>query len=564
MCRNLSRSVSRGSIRVSTSCTTKGGFLEFDFVIAPGADPGQIRLAFDGIEDLQLDHVGNLLLKISGGEIALSKPELSQRFNGGERPVAGDFAFRDENELAFKIGRYDQEATLVIDPAFGFSTYLGGTDDEFNSRIAVGSDGGIYLTGTTRSTDFPVGPGSALGGTGDVFVTKLDPTGQQAIFSVFYGGSALEIAEGIAIDPLGRIYLVGETGSEDLPTTTDAFQTEFAGPPTLVPGQEPFHTADVFVAQFSEDGSTLEYGTYVGGEAFDRGLDIAIDAAGSAYISGWTSSQDFPTTPGVFQRAFAGSRSFFSEDVLVCKLNAEGTDLVYSTYLGGRGNQRARAIAVDGSGNAYVTGELGDGEFPTTPGTFKQELLDRLGDAFVTKLDAAGTEPLYSTLLGGSLEDVGLDIAADALGNAFAVGETGSKDFPTTEGAFQVNFGGEVREFPLFGGDGFLTKFNTQGSDLVFSSFRGGERHDGVTAIALQQDTGTAFVTGYTGSLDFPVTPDAFQGTFAGSMSDFNGDAFIARFNGTTGELIFAVSHTNLCTNSGSGSLPKQWYRAVM
>jgi hypothetical protein len=262
------------------------------------------------------------------------------------------------------------------------------------------------------------------------------------------------------VDGAGNAYVTGFTFSADFPTTPGAFDTTFN------PG-----TFDAFVTKLNPAGSALVYSTYLGGASTDQGFGIAVDAAGNAYVTGWTVSADFPTTPGAFDTTAAGA------DAFVTKLNPAGSALVYSTYLGGASTDQGFGIAVDGAGNAYVTGLTVSADFPTTPGAF-DTTFNGGGDAFMTKLNPAGSALVYSTYLGGASNDQGSGIAVDGAGNAYVTGSTFSADFPTTPGAFDTTFNGSI--------DAFVTKFaiappeSTPGkvtgggqieSDPVFSPF---------------------------------------------------------------------------------------------
>jgi len=388
-----------------------------------------------------------------------------------------------------------------------YSTYLGGSGGDASTGIAVDASGNAYVTGSTSSTDFPTTPGAVqptYGGAGDVFVTKLDPTGSTLLYSTYLGGSGDDASSGIAVDTLGNVYVTGYTSSTDFPATPGAFQKTYGG-----------GLADAFVAKVNPTGNApLLYSTYLGGSDIDIGYAIAVDAAGNAYVSGHTASSNFPTTSGAFQTTLGGSVNAF-----VTKLNPTGSAPLYSTYLGGSGMDAAQGIAVDSLGNAYVSGYTDSGDFPTTLGAF-QTTFGGGTDAFVTKLNPAGIAPLiYSTYLGGSGNDVGYGIAVDAAGNAYVTGYAGSADFPTTAGAFQTAYGGGSA-------DAFVTALNPTGSaPLLYSTLIGGSNNDGGQWIALDP-FGSAYVAGFTISTNFPTTPGAFQTTYGGGLSD----AFVTKF----------------------------------
>lgn len=335
----------------------------------------------------------------------------------------------------------------------------------------------------------------------------IDPT---LAFSTYLGGSGTDSGEGIAVDTAGNAYITGSTVSTNFPVTPGAFQTMRAGA---------FTNDDAFVTKMNPTGTALIYSTYFGGSNRDVGNDIALDSAGNAYITGQTDSGDLPTTPGAFRTTPVGSDEF---DVFAMKLNATGTALVYSTYLGpviGLG------IAVDSAGNAYITGQA-NGDYPTTPGAF-QTVSGGSSEAFVTKLNPTGTALVYSTFLGGSGFDVGSEIAIDSAGNAYVTGRA-EPGFPVTPGAFQTSFGGAVW-------DTFVTKLNSTGTALVYSTFLGGNGVDSGMGIAVNT-AGNAYVTGSTSSSNFPVTPGAFQ-----TVKGDGNDAFVTELSAAGNALIYST-----------------------
>jgi hypothetical protein len=331
------------------------------------------------------------------------------------------------------------------------------------------------------------------------------------VYSTYLGGSETDEGYGIAVDTSRNAYVMGETTSTDFPTTAGAFQTTNAG------------STGVYVTKLNPNGSALAYSTYLGGSDIDNGLDIAVDTSGNAYVTGRTFSTDFPTTPGAFQTTHGGGH----HDTFVTQLNRTGSALVYSTYLGGGGTDNGSAIAVDASGNAYVTGKTNSRVFPTTPGAFQTTSGGGKYDAYVTELNPTGTGLVYSTYLGGSGTDYGYGLAVDTSGNAYVTGYTSSTNFPTTPGAFQTTNGGR--------NDAFVTKLNPTGTGLVYSTYLGGGDRDSGNGIAVDTSS-NAYVTGETGSSDFPITPGAFQRTFDGSS-----DAFVTKLNRTGTDLLYST-----------------------
>ena len=491
--------------------------LEYDFIVAPGADPKRIVLAFRGADRLDIDALGDLVLHTSGGVVRLQKPYIYQEKSGRRQEIAGRYALHGANRVGFEVAAYDRSRPLVIDPVFLFySTYLGG---ERGEAIAVDRFGSAYVAGYALSTDVPTTPGAFQpnpAGGRDVFVTKLNPRGTRIVYSTYLGGTGEDTSAGIAVDTRGNAYVAGTTSSTDFPTTAGAFQTACAGSGTC---------ADAFVAKLNRDGSGLIYSTYVGGSSGDAGWAVAVDDNGSAYIRGATGSVDFPTTNGAFQTAAAGDI-----DVFVAKLNPAGSGLIYSTYLGGDGqdDDLGGGIAVDRRGNAYVTGHTKSLNFPTTPGASQPAYGGGLWDAFVTKLDPTGSSLVYSTYLGGTGFDQAFAIAVGRNGDAYVTGRTTSTDFPAVN-AFQGAYRGSF--------DGFVTKIDATGSFLDYSTYLGGSSGEEANGIAVDR-FGNAHVTGVTNSNDFPITPGAFQPAHAGGNTQ---EGFVTKLNPAGSTLAYST-----------------------
>lgn len=444
--------------------------LEYDFVVAPGTNPGVIRWSVRGADELNVDEKGELVMRIGTSEARWRTPKVFQELGSTKVEVPCSYRLYGPNEIGFEFAKYDTSLALVIDPVLAYSTLLGGVNNEFGWGAAIDASGNLYLVGSSYSVDsYPTTAGvlqtRAFSATADVVITKLNPNGNALLYSTYLGGSGNDFGLGIEVDAGGNVFVVGTTYAvTTFPTTPGAFQTRFGG-----------GVSDAFVAKLNPSGSALIYSTFLGGSQFDGATDqfaapdifdsfwhmgLAIDAAGNAYISGTTLSPDFPTTPGAFQTKKAGAGP---SDAFVAKLNPTGTALVYSTYLGGASAELCSDIAVDGSGNAYVVGTTGSLDFPTTPSAF-QSSNKSSGNVFVTKLNPAGTGLVYSTYLGGSDTDQGDAIAVDAQGNAYVTGLTTPTPnlpfFPTTPGAYRTEYSGGFY-------DAFLTKLNAAGSALV-------------------------------------------------------------------------------------------------
>lgn len=409
--------------------------LEYDFVVAPGANPDLIELNFDGADSIELNGDGDLVLKTPGGEIKQHKPVVYQLVNGIRKSISADYVV-DDHRVLFQLAEYDHGETLIIDPILSYSSYWGGFAQSQN--IAVDSDGNVYITGDAASSNLTTTAGalqtSFLGESLDAFVTKINADGSAVVYSTFLGGSADDESGGIAVDSSGSVYVVGKTSSDDFPVTVGAAQTTRLD-------------ADGYVARLNASGSALVYATYLGGTGEDQLNAIAVDSDGNAYVTGSNAGgEDFPTTTGAFQTSNPGGEADlgFQASAFATKINSEGSSFVYSTFLGGEAGESAEGIAVDSSGNAYITGFTASPNFPTTTGAAQVvsgSVESGSKDAFMTKLNSEGSALLYSTFLGGSDNDGAAAIALDPSGNAYVVVGTLSGDFPVTSGALKTTVG---------------------------------------------------------------------------------------------------------------------------
>ena len=431
-----------------------------------------------------------------------------QEVEGARKQITGDYRLKGKDHIAFQIGPYDPSRPLIIDPVLSYSTYLGGTGGEAATHIAVDANGNAYITGGTTSANLPtegsLGSGFAGGNflMSDGFVTKLNAEGSALVYSTYFGGTDDDMGLGIAVDAGGSAHVTGFTRSSDFPVAAPA-QPAFAG------GGFVFGS-DAFVLKLNPAGSALTYSTYLGGGADESAAAVALDAGGNAYVTGFTTSTDFPVT-GPLQPANNGGEKLGS-DAFVAKLSADGSQVVYATYLGGSSDDAGNGIAVDGGGSAYLTGVTYSADFPTA-NPF-QGLSGGSSDAFATKLNSAGSALIYSTYLGGESDDIGFSIAVDAENSAYLTGGTGSLDFPLA-GAAQPDFG-SVDGLSF---DAFVTKVNGDGSALVYSSYLGGSGAEFGFALAVDS-TANAYVTGTTSSIDFPAA-NALQANNAGGIDGF-------------------------------------------
>ena len=558
--------------------------LEYDFVVAPGANPRRIAFDVSGAKRIRQDDNGELVFKVGEDEIRWRKPVVYQEKDGARQEIAAHYAITDTNRVGLAVAKYDVSRALYIDPLV-YSTYLGGSGADQGYGIAVDSSGDAYVTGYTTSTNFPVTPGAFQTAISSVyptaFVTELNPTGSALVYSTYLGGSggndagggAGDYGHGIAVDSSGDAYVTGNTYSTNFPVTPGAFQTT----------KNSVYTT-TFVTELNPTGSALVYSTYLGGNKQDYSYGVAVNGVGNAYVTGYTVSIDFPTTPGAFQTDCNLDSYGNCGDAFVTELNATGSALVYSTFFpAGSGG-----IALDSWGNVYLTGGAG-ANLPVTPGAFQTTYIGN-GDAFVTKLNSTGSALVYSTYIfidpqynlyyygsgiavdsagnayvtgatewcrkgvtargtcfapagpavestfvtklnstGSALEyltslgengsEYGNGIAVDGLGNAYVTGVTG-ESLPTTPGAFQTSCGSKNNCQ-----DAFLAKISPSGM-LVYSTYLGGSGGTGLTmswgnGVAVDS-SGNAYVTGYTYSKNFPVTPGAFQ-TTCGSCYFDNG-----------------------------------------
>ncbi len=489
--------------------------LEYDFIVAPHSKPHSIKFKFDEAETIFINHDGELVLKNPTAEMIQRKPVAYQIIHGEKISVAADYTLLKNNEIGFAVGDYSLDFPLIIDPVISYASYVG---EDLNSSpvIATDAQGNAYIA---RTFGVPATNGAVQSGS-MISISKINPSGTAVLYSAVIGSGELDQAYGITVDSSGNCYMAGKTNSSLFPTTAGAFQTDFG----IACGT----CSNAFVTKINPQGSALIYSTYVKGEATqisEKKLTvaraIAVDANGNAYITGDTNVSDFPTTPNALQPTMTTYKGLPSQDAFVTKLNASGSQIVYSTYLGGGDNtDKGMGIAVDAAGNAYVGGATSNGIvgvtrpqgtiFPTMANSYQTTDTRGLGEfipvyAFAAKVNPNGTALLYSALIGtvnSSLPPFGFGI--DAAGSAYLTGFTRSKTFPVTANAFRKNFGANADD----GGEAFVTKLNANGSALAYSTYLGGtgaNTADYATALAIDL-AGNTIVTGLTNSPDFPQT----------------------------------------------------------
>lgn len=493
------------------------GQLEYDFIIAPGAPIEAAQLEISGADALSLDDTGALLVHTRRGVLRQPPPTVYQDDAFGSRhQVRAGYRLAGGTRLAFAITERDETRPLVIDPVLVYSGYLGGSGFDVANAVAVDGSGNVYIAGFTTSFDFPLKDGvqGAIGGSTDIFVAKLDPEGQELLYSTYLGGSAEDAAYGIAVDETGSAYVTGNTESSDFPVVP----SEPEAGPCPVLQCENGGASNAFVAKLDPNGNALVYSTYLGGSGYDAAQGIAIDALGNAYVAGFTQSSDFPTI-SPFQSTLLGTQNAF-----VAKLSPSGTTLLGSTYLGGSENDAASGIAVDALGDVYVAGYTQSVDFHTKHAF--QKVLQGTQNAFATELAPSFDTLTFSTYLGGSGSDTANAIALDASGDLFLAGASTSADFPV-QGPYQSSNAGHQ--------DAFVAEIAAGGSSLVYSTFLGGSGTDLASALAIDP-SGAAFVVGQTQSVNFPIR-GAFQSNNAAPPAA-DGNAFVSILDPTGRQLM--------------------------
>jgi hypothetical protein len=551
-------------------------YLRFDFIAAPKADISRIAFKLIGQDETTMNNHGDLILKTNVGEVSIAG---LKTFQSNQELIPSHFV-KSSDIWTINVDNYDNTRALIIDPlvfstfiggsifdvsyktainekgelfitgetqssdydntpgafqrtnagmrdvfvsrlnetgtALIYSTYLGGSSDDYGHGIAVDNSGNVYVTGRTNSTNFPVTQGAFQtvygGGTVDVFVTKLNPEGTSLVYSTFIGGALADQANAIAVDNEGHAYITGWTSSLNYRITQGAFQTTNGGTNS---------SADVFVTKVNPAGNGLVYSTYIGGTGNDYGNDITIDADGNAYITGYTQSggttatTNYDFTAGAFQTKNDGGF-----DAIVTKVNNNGTALLFSTYLGGSGTDMGNGIFVDQNRDVYVIGYTASTNFDVTPNAYRTAHNGGFqgNDIFITKFNSTGSQLVFSTYVGGNGQDTGSDLAVDAGGNVFFTGQTTSANFPVSSDALQSTYGGGSF-------DAVVGKLSPAGTELLYSGFLGGSLTDNGTSIKLDRQ-GNVLVTGTTNSTDFVTTAQAHKTTNTGLN-----EIFVAKLN---------------------------------
>jgi len=539
-----------------------GRSLKYDFIVKPGTDLSRIQIEYDGVNSLSVNTQGELVVSTKFGDVIERVPYAYQKIRGKREQISCRYAILDRERIGFALDSdWDRSQPLYIDPQLAYSTYLGGNDYDYGYGIAVDGSGCAYVTGEAYSTDFPTANpyDGSWNGASDVFITKFSPFGSSLIYSTYLGGNDYDHGYGITVDGSGCAYVTGETRSDDFPTANpysgsynggyrDVFVAKLSASgdsliySTYLGGSgddrsqtqsiavdgsgcayvtgstrsDDFPTTanpydgnldgseDAFVTKLSVAGDSLIYSTYLGGNYVDYGYGIAVDGSDCAYVTGYTLSDDFPTTPGAYKEHYY---YYDGTDAFVTKFSTSGSSLLYSTYYGGSNDESGRDIAVDGTGCAYV---MGNSE----------------GDILLIKLSPSGSHLFYSTYLGGNDSDAGWSMAMDSESNLWVAGYTSSSDFPTVN-PYDGSWNG--------GGDAFVLKLSPSDDSLLYSTYLGGDSYDCGRGIAVD-GSGCAYVTGETWSEDFP-TANPYQEILIGYR-----DAFVARFGVGTEEWIAVTS----------------------
>ncbi|MBK9248858.1 MAG: SBBP repeat-containing protein [Ignavibacteria bacterium] len=553
---------------INTKCYERNGTFRYDLICAPKSDISLIRLLVTGANGLILSESGDVNIQTQLGDLIMGKPVAYQVIN--HKTITVECQFRvTESSIGFNVGTYNKDYELIIDPPV-FSTLLGGNLDDVAKAITVDTNKSAYITGETNSVNFPTTTGAykTSSRSKDSFVSKFTPSGTGLVYSTYIGGdNGSDNSTGITVDDLGHAYITGFSSSKDFPTTdgsvvknldagSDAFvlklkpdgtgfiystliggrnddfgnsivinkigEAVFCGYTAIINSKSDFPITtgafqtiaaggalDGFVTKLDPSGKILS-STLLGGDGDDYVRAVTMDVTGAVYCTGETISQNltFPTSPQAIQRAHQGSF-----DCFVSKFTKRLDTLAYSTILGGQGDKtgddRGTSIAVDIGGFAYVTGFTSSPKFITTATPLAYDTtFNGNYDAFVLKLNLDGSRLEYSTFIGGAGYDEGNGIAIDACGAAYITGRTYSPTYPVTSNAIDTNY----HSFGTDTSDSFITKFNSTGSIVTYSTFIGGRENDYATAIFVDS-TGATYITGQTNSANFPSTAgNAFAG----------------------------------------------------
>ncbi|GIX42074.1 MAG: hypothetical protein KatS3mg129_1807 [Leptospiraceae bacterium] len=487
-----------------------GNNIEKLFYIKPGGEVENIRIQIEGVDKIEIDEKGQLILETPYGEVVFTKPRAYYK-ESPEEDIEVSYVLYNFGEYGFSIKDYDKTRTLIIDPLLA-STYIGGSGRDEAKSLAIDSSGNVYIMGYTLSNNYPTTRGAYdttyNGGDHDIFISKLNSDLTQLLASTYIGGSGDDWAGSLAIDSSGNVYIMGYTLSNNYPTTRGAYDTTYNG------GDH-----DIFISKLNSDLTQLLASTYIGGSGDDWAGSLAIDSSGNVYITGGTESTNYPTRRGAYDTTHNGGG-----DVYISKLNSNLTQLLASTYIGGSGSDGASSLAIDSSGNVYITGKTSSNNYPTTRGAYDTTYNDFL-DIFISKLNSNLTRLLASTYIGGSGIDVANSLAIDSSGNVYIRGDTASTNYPTTTGTYDTSFNG------LF--DVYISKLNSNLTRLLASTYIGGSGDDWAGSLAIDS-SGNVYITGGTLSNNYPTTTGAYDTTYNGGDQDI----FISKLNSNLTQLL--------------------------
>lgn len=513
---------------------TRDGVLEYDLELAADADLAAVEVHCAGVDELAIDASGALVMQCDDDRLWQPAPTTWEVTASGERRVLRcDYVLRSRHSYGFAVAGRDARRPLVIDPLVLWSALFGGSGKDEPRAVGIDGNGDVTIAGTTSSADLPATAGafdrSYNGGSqqpqlfGDVFVARMRRDGGELVFATYLGGSGNEELAGAAVLPQGDVFLTGWTASSDFPTTPGSLSPTFRGCGSACTG---FPGGDAFVTRLSPNGDALVWSTYLGGDDLDYAWAIAVDGSGVATVTGHTHSSDFPTTAGAHSRQRNGHG-----DAFVSRFDPRGA-LLFSTFFGGAAAEEwGRAVAVDAAGNTVIAGPTTAPDLPTTPGAFDRSFDGGTGtywadDSFVASFDVRGALR-FSSYLGSPGDDVVHGVVLDPTGAITVVGETNSALFPTTQGAFDTTHNG--------GFDAFVLRLDPTASRLLWSTFLGSRGEDRGNGIASTGDGGV-LVTGFAGSGDFPVTDGALDQSYNGNV-----DAFVSRLDARGARLVHST-----------------------
>ena len=513
-----------------------GDNVEKLFHVESGADPGVIQLRLNGAKVIKVSENGELVAETELGHVRFTAPVAYQYNIAGEKvKVSASYIIKESDPLSgeqeliysFHVGEYDSTKELIIDPLLA-STYLGESSSGYVYTIVLDSSGNVYIAGFTTSSDFPTTSGAydtSYSSGRDVFISKLNSSLSSLSASTYLGGLGEDGGYAIALDNSGNVYVTGHTDSPNFPTTRGAYDTSF--------NDRSDDNSDIFISKLNSSLSSLSASTYLGGSNIDHGNAIALDSSGNVYVTGDTRSSDFPTTSGAYDTSFSGF------GVYISKLNSTLSSISASTYLNA---EYANDIALDNSGNVYVTGSTSSTDFPTTSGAYDTSFngygdtcSEYTGDIFISKLNSSLSHLSASTYLGGTSDEIGSAIALDSNDNVYITGETYSADFPTTSNAYDTSSNNSTPYgLSCSYNDVFISNLNSSLSSLLASTYLSGSGAETGYAIDLDS-SGNVYVTGYTYSSDFPTTTDAYDSSYNDNIK--TNDIFISKLNSSLSSL---------------------------